>query len=102
MRGALDLWALPRSNPQGVMSVRTYRRKLDIKNGRVELSHGAGGRAMAQLISDLFYEAFDNEWLRRGNDQAAFDTAGGRDQGDFLAVPDHQVGLEHIHGERGP
>jgi len=60
------------------MSVRTYRRKLDIKNGRVELSHGAGGRAMAQLISDLFYEAFDNEWLRRGNDQAAFDTAGGR------------------------
>ena len=28
------------------MSVKTYRRKLDIKNGRVDLSHGAGGRAM--------------------------------------------------------
>jgi hydrogenase expression/formation protein HypE len=60
------------------MSVKTYRRKLDIKNGRVDLSHGAGGRAMAQLISDLFHEALDNEWLRRGNDQAIFDVVGGR------------------------
>ncbi len=60
------------------MSIKTYRRKLDIKSGRVDLSHGAGGRAMAQLIADLFHEALDNEWLRRGNDQAAFDVAGGR------------------------
>ena len=60
------------------MSVKTYRRKLDIKNGRVDLSHGAGGRAMAQLVSDLFHEALDNEWLRRGNDQAIFDVVGGR------------------------
>ena len=60
------------------MSVRTYRRKLDIKKGRVELSHGAGGRAMTQLIADLFHAALDNEWLRRGNDQAAFDVDRGR------------------------
>ena len=60
------------------MSVKTYQRKLDIKNGRIDLSHGAGGRAMAQLISDLFYEALDNEWLRRGNDQAIFDVMDGR------------------------
>ena len=60
------------------MSVKTFRRKLDIKNGRVDLSHGAGGRAMAQLISDLFHEALDNEWLRRGNDQAIFDVFDGR------------------------
>jgi hypothetical protein len=60
------------------MSVKTYRRKLDIKNGRIDLSHGAGGRAMAQLISDLFHEALDNEWLRRGNDQAIFDVVAGR------------------------
>lgn len=33
---------------------------------------------MAQLIADLFHEALDNEWLRRGNDQAAFDVEGGR------------------------
>lgn len=52
--------------------------RLDFKRGCVELSHGAGGRAMAQLIGELFHAALDNEWLRRGNDQAAFDTAGGR------------------------
>lgn len=54
------------------------RRSLDLVNGRIDLSHGAGGRAMGQLIDDLFHAAFDNEWLRRGDDQAAFDVAGGR------------------------
>jgi hydrogenase expression/formation protein HypE len=57
---------------------RSWRRPLDLRHGRVELSHGAGGRAMAQLIADIFHEALDNEWLRRGNDQAAFDVEGGR------------------------
>ena len=60
------------------MSPKTYRRRLDIKNGRVDLSHGSGGRAMAQLIADIFHEALDNDWLKRGNDQAAFDVAAGR------------------------
>ncbi|MBB1092159.1 hydrogenase expression/formation protein HypE [Rhodopseudomonas palustris] len=60
------------------MSDRTRRRKLDVKNGRVDLSHGAGGRAMAHLIGEIFHEAFDNDLLRRGNDQAAFDVVGGR------------------------
>lgn len=60
------------------MTIKTYKRKLDIKNGRVDLSHGSGGRAMTQLIADIFHEALDNEWLRRGNDQSAFDVVGGR------------------------
>ncbi|MGX1168516.1 hydrogenase expression/formation protein HypE [Bradyrhizobium sp. USDA 372] len=60
------------------MSVKAYPRKLDVKNGRVELSHGSGGRAMAQLISDLFHQAFGNEWLARCNDQSAFDVSAGR------------------------
>ena len=60
------------------MSTKPYRHRLDIRNGRVDLSHGSGGRAMAQLIADIFHQALDNEWLRRGNDQAAFDVAGGR------------------------
>uniref|UniRef100_Q07S86 Hydrogenase expression/formation protein HypE n=1 Tax=Rhodopseudomonas palustris (strain BisA53) TaxID=316055 RepID=Q07S86_RHOP5 len=55
------------------MSGKTYRRKLDLKNGRVDLSHGSGGRAMAHLIGEIFHQSFDNDWLRRGNDQAAFD-----------------------------
>jgi hydrogenase expression/formation protein HypE len=60
------------------MSAKAYRRRLDIKNGRVDLSHGSGGRAMAQLIVDIFHDALDNDWLRRGNDQAAFDVDAGR------------------------
>lgn len=60
------------------MSAKTYRRRLDVKNGRVDLSHGSGGRAMALLIAEIFHEALDNEWLKRGNDQSAFDVAAGR------------------------
>lgn len=50
-----------------------YVRPLDFKQGRIDMSHGAGGRASAQLIDELFLKAFDNEWLRQGNDQAIFD-----------------------------
>lgn len=53
-------------------------RKLDLRNGRIDLSHGSGGRAMARLIADVFHAAFDNDWLRAGNDQAAFDIPSGR------------------------
>ena len=51
--------------------------KLDIARGRVDLSHGAGGRAMAQLIAELFHRELDNEFLAQGNDQAAFDRPSG-------------------------
>jgi hydrogenase expression/formation protein HypE len=53
-------------------------RKLDLRRGCVDLSHGAGGRAMARLIADVFHAAFDNDFLRAGNDQSAFDVSGGR------------------------
>ncbi len=52
--------------------------RLDVAKGRVDLSHGAGGRAMAQLVHEIFYAAFDNDWLRSGNDQSVFDVASGR------------------------
>ena len=55
-----------------------YTRRLDFKHGRVEMSHGSGGRAMAQLIDELFLPAFDNEQLRQLNDQASFAVPGGR------------------------
>ncbi len=58
--------------------MKTYRRTLDIVNGRVDLSHGAGGRAMTQLIAEIFHAALDNDWLRQGNDQSVFDAPKGR------------------------
>ncbi len=48
----------------------SYVKPLDFKHGRIDMSHGSGGRASAQLIESLFAAAFDNEFLRQGNDGA--------------------------------
>lgn len=42
------------------------------------MSHGSGGRAMAQLIEELFVAQLDNALLRQGNDQARFNPPPGR------------------------
>lgn len=55
-----------------------YVRPIDFRNGRVDMSHGSGGRAMAQLIDELFVAAFDNALLRQLNDQASFAVSTGR------------------------
>ena len=55
-----------------------YLRPIDFKHGLVDLSHGAGGRAMAQLIEELFLAAFDNPYLRQANDQALLSELSGR------------------------
>lgn len=57
---------------------RDYVRPVDFKHGRVDLTHGSGGRAMAQLIEELFARAFDNEFLNQGNDGALLPPPGGR------------------------
>ena len=57
---------------------KDYVRSLDFKKGCIDMGHGAGGRASAQLIEELFLAAFDNEWLRQGNDQASFAAPSGR------------------------
>lgn len=42
------------------------------------MPHGAGGRTAAQLIEELFVAAFDNAWLRQGNDGACLAMPPGR------------------------
>ncbi|MDO9709318.1 hydrogenase expression/formation protein HypE [Paracraurococcus lichenis] len=44
------------------------RRRLDLAQGRVELAHGGGGRAMGQLVEEVFRAAFDNPVLARAED----------------------------------
>jgi hydrogenase expression/formation protein HypE len=56
---------------------RRQARRLDLKHGQVELIHGAGGRAMSDLIDLMFREAFSNPLLDQGNDQARFDVEAG-------------------------
>lgn len=59
-------------------SRKDWGRPLDFRAGRVDMTHGGGGRAMAQLIEELFVEEFDNEWLRSLNDQACLAVPPGR------------------------
>jgi hydrogenase expression/formation protein HypE len=55
-----------------------HTRKLDLKNGRIDMSHGSGGKAMAQLVDEVFVKAFSNPLLEQRNDQAMFEVAAGR------------------------
>jgi hydrogenase expression/formation protein HypE len=55
-----------------------YAGRLDLKHGAVDMSHGSGGRAMAQLIDELFRRHLDNDLLAQGNDQALFTPPAGR------------------------
>ena len=50
---------------------KTYTRPLDIRHGCIDMGHGAGGKAAAQLIEELFLPALDNPFLRQGDDGAA-------------------------------
>jgi hydrogenase expression/formation protein HypE len=59
-------------------SDRRFPVRLDLKKGAVDMSHGSGGRAMAQLIGELFQRYLDNELLTLGNDQALFTPPPGR------------------------
>ena len=43
-----------------------YQRPLNFKTGKVEMNFGAGGKASAQLIADLFAKNFSNEFLDQG------------------------------------
>lgn len=54
-----------------------YVRPLNIKTGKVEMNFGAGGKASAQLISQLFAKYFNNEYLMQGDDGAYLPEANG-------------------------
>ena len=59
---------------------RGYAQPLDLKRGRVDLTHGSGGRAMAQLVAELFARHLGNDYLRQGDDGAVLPAplAGGK------------------------
>ena len=56
---------------------KNYVRPLDIKHGHVDMAHGSGGRAMAQLIEELFAKYLGNEYLAQGDDGALLPNPGG-------------------------
>ena len=89
---------------------KNYTRPLDIRHGRIDMGHGAGGKAAAQLIEELFVAALDNPFLRQGDDGAAlplpaFDPAGGRlvmaTDGHVISplfFPGGDIGCLAVHG----
>ena len=72
---------------------RGYVRPLDLKHGRVDLTHGSGGRAMVQLISELFAKHLGNEYLGQGNDGAVLPAPmlGGRAARIVMSTDSHVV-----------
>ena len=78
---------------------------MNVKNGVVDMTHGSGGRAMAQLIEQLFVKHLDNDLLRQGNDQATFDVSAGRmvmsTDGHVISplfFPGGDIGSLSVHG----
>jgi hydrogenase expression/formation protein HypE len=55
-----------------------YVRPLDLRHGPVDMTHGSGGRAMAQLIEELFAKRLGNAFLGQGNDAAVLPMPPGR------------------------
>lgn len=49
---------------------RYFSTPIDVKHGIIDLTHGAGGRATAQLIEQVFAKAFSNPILEEGHDGA--------------------------------
>ncbi len=70
LRRALHLRQVPRPEParrrrgRRRQVKRGFTRALDFRHGQVDMTHGSGGRAMAQLVEELFVASFDNDALR--------------------------------------
>ena len=60
------------------MMEKRFPTRINFRRGQVDMTHGSGGRAMAQLIEELFMKHFDNELLQQGNDHALFAPPKGR------------------------
>lgn len=61
------------------------RRRGSVSVRTVTLAHGGGGKAMKDLIDDIFVRAFENPVLDRLDDSARFDLADLARHGDRLA-----------------
>ena len=71
--------------PPHSRNLKPVRRRGRVHDTTVTLAHGSGGKAMRDLIDDLFVSSFDNPMLAPLEDQARFDLAGLMALGDRLA-----------------
>lgn len=64
----------------------THKPMRKLRADIITLAHGSGGKAMRDLIEDVFVGGFDNEHLSQLEDQARFDLTTLTAQGDRLAL----------------
>ena len=64
----------------------TQRRLGSLHVAKITMAHGGGGKAMRDLIDDVFVAAFDNETLAKMEDQARFRLSDLAVHGDRLAM----------------
>ncbi len=79
--------------------------RLTGRTGKVDMTHGGGGRAMAGLIADLFHRHLANPLLDQGNDAACFEVPAGRlvmsTDGHVISplfFPGGDIGSLSVHG----
>ncbi|OUL34712.1 hydrogenase expression/formation protein HypE [Nostoc sp. 106C] len=61
------------------------RRQSKVRDTHITLAHGSGGKAMHDLIDDIFVKSFNNPILSQLEDQASFNLASLMQHGDRLA-----------------
>ena len=79
--------------------------RMKVRTGSVDMTHGGGGRAMAELIRDLFHRHLSNPILDQGNDAALIDVPQGRlvmsTDGHVISplfFPGGDIGSLSVHG----
>ncbi|MDQ7074163.1 MAG: hydrogenase expression/formation protein HypE [Gammaproteobacteria bacterium] len=68
------------------MKPAPIRNKRTLRADTITLAHGAGGKAMRDLIDDVFVSGFDNEHLTGLEDQARFELSDLAQYGSQLAM----------------
>ena len=78
---------------------------LKVRRGTVDMTHGGGGRAMAELIRDLFHRHLGNDLLDQGHDAALLARPAGRlvltTDGHVISplfFPGGDIGALAVHG----
>jgi len=72
-------------NPLFQKLQKAYHRQGKIRDTHITLAHGSGGKAMRDLIDEIFVDTFDNPILSQLEDQATVNLASLMQQGDRLA-----------------
>ncbi|MBD2201957.1 hydrogenase expression/formation protein HypE [Calothrix sp. FACHB-1219] len=72
-------------NPLFQKLEKVRRRQGKVRDTHITLAHGSGGKAMRDLIDEIFVKSFDNPILSQLEDQASFNLAHLMSQGDRLA-----------------